>query len=189
MVPSPRLTASGIGKTDGAELRSNERTVDFDRQRAERQARVSPLLVLGQRPVALRSMSAMIDSARAIPGVRSSSSCTRPGSMASRAAWRYSSRRCADTSAAPTIAVVRASTQAARLLPRELRTVVVGRIAINGMDVVDAALRRVLDHEGWPLNAEIRGATVRSSGRSRRSTCRGGSSGSRPSAARRTRRS
>src|SRR5438128_9729285 len=105
-------------------------------------------------------MSAMIASAKAMPGVRSSSIRTAPGSMPSRAACRYSSSRCADTPAMATDAIVRASTQAAPLLPRELRTVIVGRIAINGVDVVDAALRRVLDHERRALDPEIRGAAI-----------------------------
>src|SRR6266851_6612968 len=66
--------------------------------------------------------------------------------------------RCAETWASPTTARASTSRPAARLLPRELRTIIVGRIAIDSVDVVDAALRRVLDHEGRPLDAEIRGA-------------------------------
>src|SRR5438874_1915777 len=107
-------------------------------------------------------MSARIVSASAIPGVRSSSSCTPRGSMAIRAACRYSSRRCADTSAMTIVAIVSASTPAVRLLPRKLRTVVVGRIAIDRMDVIDAALRRVLDDESWSLDPEVCRASVRS---------------------------
>src|SRR2546425_9092732 len=105
-------------------------------------------------------MSAMIASATAMPGVRSSSICTAAGSMASRAAWRYSSRRCADTSTLTTMAIVSPSRYAARLLARELRTVVIGRIAIDGMNVVHAVLRRVLDDEGWPLDPEVRRTAV-----------------------------
>src|SRR6185436_14890509 len=106
-------------------------------------------------------MSARIASARAMPGVMSSSTWTRPGAMASRAAWRYSSARCADTPAPPAMAIVSATMAAARLLARDLRTVVVGRIAIDGVDVVDAVLRRVLDDERRPLDSEVRGAAVR----------------------------
>ena len=47
------------------------------------------------------------------------------------------------------------------VLRRELRTVVVGRIAIDGVDVIDAALRRVLDDERRALHPEIRHAAVR----------------------------
>ena len=54
----------------------------------------------------------------------------------------------------------RRATSAARLPARKLRSVVVGRIAIDRVDVIDAALRRVLDHERRPLDAEVRRAAV-----------------------------
>ena len=45
-------------------------------------------------------------------------------------------------------------------LLHETRAVVVGRIAIDRVDVIDAALRRVLDDQRRPLDAEVRGAAV-----------------------------
>src|SRR3954470_778013 len=104
-------------------------------------------------PVPSRSMDAMTASATAMPGVRSRSMRTPPGSMAMRDACRYSSRRCAIVPAtAPT---ARAAARApATLLRHELRTVVVGRIAVDRVDVIDAALRRVFDHQRRALDAE-----------------------------------
>src|SRR5688500_7989561 len=93
-----------------------------------------------------------------MPGVRSSSIPMRSGSMATRAACRYSSPRCAD--AAPLASSTKAAAPS-QLLRRELRTVVVGRIAVDGVDVVDAALRRVLDDQRRSLHAEIRRAAGR----------------------------
>src|SRR5262245_63879414 len=91
-----------------------------------------------------------------MPGVRSSSSCTRSGSMARRAAWRYSSYRCADTAAPVPATIAAAISSAVTLLAREPGAIVVGRIAINGVDVIDAALLRcVLDDQGRSLDAEV----------------------------------
>src|SRR5438093_13770657 len=93
--------------------------------------------------------------ATALPGVRSSSTCTRSGSIAIRAACRYSSRRCADTADPKAIAIAITIRNAVGLLAREFRTIVVGRVAIDGVDVIDAVLRRVLDDERRSLNAEV----------------------------------
>src|SRR4051812_687763 len=110
-------------------------------------------------PSRSRSTSISPASAMLMPGVRSSSIRTRPGSIARRAACRYSSRRCADV--AVPAASAASSARAARRLLRELRTVVVGRVAVDGVDVIDAAaLRRVLDHQRRALDAEIRGRAV-----------------------------
>src|SRR5207253_11240397 len=99
-------------------------------------------------------MSAMIVSATAMPAVRSSSSATRSGSTASRAACRYSSVRCADSVVQTMTAANITKTMAAMPLPaHELRTVVIGRIAIDGMDVIDAAQWRVLDDQGRALDS------------------------------------
>src|SRR5262245_27002172 len=103
-------------------------------------------------------MSASTRSATAMPGVRSSSIRTPSGSMATRAACRYSSRRWADVGAAVVTATTSAMT--ARRLFRELRTVVVGRITVDRVNVIDVPLRRVLDHERRPMHPEIRRAAV-----------------------------
>src|SRR5580765_5348310 len=100
-------------------------------------------------------------SATATPGVRSSSTCTRSGWIAMRAVCRYSSRRCADTPALRAIEVAAPIRSAVPLLARELGAIVVGRVAINRMDVIDAVLRRVFDDQRRPLNAEVRRAAVR----------------------------
>src|SRR5260221_4512346 len=109
-------------------------------------------------------MSSIIASATAIPGVIASSSSVRRRSMSRRAACRYSSSRWAD-GPGPTIpaivTIVRAIASAMRLLVREFRTVVVGRISIDGVDVIGAALlRRIFDDEGRPLDPEVRDAAV-----------------------------
>src|SRR5262245_63432465 len=104
------------------------------------------------------STSARTAVATAMPGVRSSSISTRPGSIATRAACKYSSRRCADADTAASATA--ASVAAATTLFRKLRTVVVGRVAIDRVDVIDAALRRVLDDERRSLHAEVRHAAV-----------------------------
>ncbi len=53
-------------------------------------------------------------------------------------------------------------TSAATLLAGELRTVIVGRIAVDRVDVIDAALlRHVFDHQRGTLDAEVRGTAVR----------------------------
>src|SRR2546428_1433956 len=105
-------------------------------------------------------MSAMVGSATAMPGVRSSSSSTRSGSTASRAACRSSSVRCAETVVQAMTTANITTTMAAVLAAHELRAIVIGRITIDGMDVIDAALRRVLDDQGGPLDPEVRGAAV-----------------------------
>src|SRR5437867_2056077 len=46
------------------------------------------------------------------------------------------------------------------LLARKPRPVVVRGIPIDGMDVIHASLRRVLDDEGGSLDAEVRGAAL-----------------------------
>src|SRR5262245_3063980 len=75
--------------------------------------------------------------------------------MPSRAACRYSSIRWADGTAPAAIA--KSSVSRATDLLRELRTVFVRRVAIDRVDVIDAAaLRRVLDHDGGSLDPEIR---------------------------------
>src|SRR5262245_29965002 len=79
--------------------------------------------------------------------------------MSIRAACRYSSRRCAESGAAATAS--RSPIRAEALLLRELRAIVVGGIAIDRVNVIDAALRRVFDHDGWPLDPEVRRAPVR----------------------------
>src|SRR6185503_6400951 len=93
-----------------------------------------------------------------MPGVMSSSTPTRAGSTVSRAACRYSSRRCAERTAPA--ASARTRTSAARLPVRNLRSVVVAGIAVDRVDVIDAALRRVLDHQRRSLDAEVGGAAV-----------------------------
>src|SRR4026207_343256 len=105
-------------------------------------------------------MSSITASAIAIPGVRSSCSCTRFGPIPIRAACRYSSRRCADTLVPAATDATPASTRTARLLARKLRSVVVGRIAIDGVNGTDAALRRVVDHQRRALHPEIGDAAV-----------------------------
>jgi hypothetical protein len=134
-----------IRNSAGAELRPNRCPVDGERQRAHHQVRISPRLVRRQRPVAVAidvrdDRVSQRDPRRQ---VQFELHTTRVDGQA--AAWRYSSRRCADTPATPTIAIVRARTPAVRVLPREPRTVIVGWIAVDGMDVVDAAVRRVED--------------------------------------------
>src|SRR5207247_990112 len=92
--------------------------------------------------------------------VRSSSIWTRAGSIATRAACRYSSSRCAEGRAtAPTTSV---SVKITRMLFRgELRTVVVRGIAIDGVDVIDAALLGcVFDHQRRSLDTEVSRAAV-----------------------------
>src|SRR5215471_4317432 len=95
------------------------------------------------------------------PGVKSSSIRMRSGSILMRAAWRYSSSRCADSGATVMTSRARALLHNAPLLRDKLRTVVVRRIAVDRVDVIQAALRRVLDHQRRPLNPEIRHAAVR----------------------------
>src|SRR5262245_14068298 len=101
----------------------------------------------------------MTRSATAMPGVRSSSSSTRPGSIAIRAAWRYSSFRCALA-----VAVAAAARSNARTTPRllagDLRAIVVRRIPIDRVNVVDVALRCVLDDDRRSLDAEVGGGAV-----------------------------
>src|SRR5262249_53227609 len=99
----------------------------------------------------------MIASATAIPGVRSSWTMTRVGAIAIRTACRYSSRRCAEMSAvAAMIAMTAIAAMRPALPARILRSVIVGRIAIDGVNVIDAALlRRVFDHQRRALNPEI----------------------------------
>src|SRR5436190_6526041 len=106
-------------------------------------------------------MSETTADATAMPGVRSSSTPTRPGSTSRRAACRYSSARWADTNVPPTAATHAVIASATVLPARKLRSVIVGRVAIDRVDVLDAALRRVLDHQRRPLNPEVRGAAVR----------------------------
>src|SRR6185503_10147247 len=105
-------------------------------------------------------MSRITASATAIPGVKLSSSRTPVESIARRAAWRYSSSRCADTSVPKVGSHAARSPSRAALPARKLRSVVVGRIAIDGVYVPDAALRRVLDHDRRALHAEVGGAAV-----------------------------
>src|SRR5262245_50890850 len=79
--------------------------------------------------------------------------------MAMRAAWRYSSIRCADGTAVATTSV--AIEHAAAALPgRDFRTVVVGGVAVDRVDVIDVPLRRVLDDQRRSLNAEVRRAAI-----------------------------
>src|SRR4051794_23594461 len=107
-------------------------------------------------------MPARTSAATAIPAVRSSSMRARPGSSAIRAACRYSSRRCADRSTLvpATIAAARPTTPTATLLRRKLGPVVVGRVAIDGVNVVDAALRGIFDHQRRSLDAKVVHAAV-----------------------------
>src|SRR6186997_1271675 len=98
-------------------------------------------------------------SAIAIPGVRSSETCTRRDSIPIRAAWRYSSRRCAEAGA--TASAASASASAAPVLLRDLLAVVISRIAVDGVNVIDIALRGVLDHQRRTLHTEIRDAARR----------------------------
>src|SRR6187549_2143669 len=105
-------------------------------------------------------MDAMTASATAMPGVRSRSMRTRSGSIAIRAACRYSSRRCAAGPAPAPMTIAAARAVATTLLRDQLRTVVVGRVPIDRVDVIDAALRRVLDHQRRALDAEVGGAAV-----------------------------
>src|SRR6188768_3684311 len=91
------------------------------------------------------------------PGVRSSSIRTRSGSMPMRDAWRYSSSRCADKG----VTAAAASAAATHLPASKLRAVVIGWIAVDRVDVIEAALRCVLDHQRRPLDPEVRHAAVR----------------------------
>ena len=100
------------------------------------------------------SISRITALATARPGVRLSSRCTPVASIARRAAWRYSSIRCADTSVLAAGSHAARSPSRAALPARKLRSVVVGRVAIDRVDVIDAALRRVFDHDGRALHAE-----------------------------------
>src|SRR5258707_1653493 len=54
--------------------------------------------------------------------------------------------------------MVSARTTVSPLLARKARPVVVRRVPIDGVDVIHATLRRVLDDEGGSLDAEVRGA-------------------------------
>src|SRR5262245_54453156 len=104
-------------------------------------------------------MSDSTTSATAIPAVRSNASSTRSGSMARRAACRYSSRRCADVQL-PDIRTS-SSVSAPMDLLREFRTVVVRRIAIDRMNVIDAALLwGVFDDERRALDTEVGGTAI-----------------------------
>src|SRR5262245_8180668 len=82
--------------------------------------------------------------------------------MSTRAAWRYSSFRWAESPAAAPTRHSASADAAKRLLAHELRAIVVGGIAVDGVDVIDAALlRRVFDHERRSLHAKVGGAAGR----------------------------
>src|SRR5262245_7872002 len=79
--------------------------------------------------------------------------------MARRAACRYSSSRCADVQL-PDIRTS-SSVSVPMTLLREFRTVVVRRIAIDRMNVIDAALLwSVFDDESRALDAEVGRAAI-----------------------------
>src|SRR3954471_7811267 len=86
---------------------------------------------------------------------------TRPPSIAMRAACRNSSRRCAETTTLASTIAISADGISAALLARKLCSVIVRRVAVNRVYVIDAALRRIFDHQRRPLHAEVRGTAVR----------------------------
>src|SRR5713101_2337015 len=100
----------------------------------------------------------MNDSATAMPGVTSRVITTLSGSRPMRAACRWSSVRCADTSVLATSVIASAVTTTSPLLARKPRSVVVRGISIDRVDVIHSPLRRVLDDESGSLDAEVRGA-------------------------------
>src|SRR5215203_6853831 len=76
--------------------------------------------------------------------------------MPIRAACNSSSWRCADA-----LAVARVSAMStSALLARELGAIIVGGIAVYRVNMIDAALRRVLNDQRGSLDAEIRRAAV-----------------------------
>src|SRR3954468_23175713 len=160
IVPSPRDTAScarkaGVASTSGSGLPSTSSVTLFNSRAAYALPSAAEIAPSRSTSIPSRTLSAT-----AMPGVRSISSSTRPGSIARRAACRYSSRRCADVTA-PAISSATTVSPPPVLLRRELRTVVVRGIAVDGVDVVDAALlRRILDDERRPLDPEVRRAAV-----------------------------
>src|SRR4029077_4999077 len=66
----------------------------------------------------------------------------------------------ADTPPPKATDIVATSSSAARLLARELCAIVVGRIAVDGMNMLDAALRCVFDDQRRSLDAEVRRTAV-----------------------------